>query len=236
MLISCNFTGSTRLSEQDKQTLLPGRLARSSVVPFGNTVQSPPQPQQLVADSRPAGMIERLYSGIRLAPLPPPLKTQRNRWSESQQIPSAGSQQIQSVGSRAWPDRRNAADGIGRLGSLEAGLALLPSGLDTAQTKQDAAGSVQSQPAVEQVGSGANEITTDNAEHVTEVRDPDSSVGPEDKRDISVVQQSRSGRKWWHSVLLVRHLQLPMLPMHGDCVPHQDSLVCLNSEKASNNC
>ncbi len=145
-------------------------------------------------------MIERLHSGIRLAPLPPPLKTQRNRWSEGQQI--------QSESSHAWPDRANAVDGIGRLGSLEAGSALLPSGLDAAQTKQDAAGSAQSQPAVEQPGSGANQITADNAEHVTDVRDPDSSVGPEDKRDTIDVEQSRSGRKWWQSVLLVRHLQL----------------------------
>ena len=175
-------------------------------MPFGNPVQSPSQGQQLAADSKPAGMIERLQSGIRLAPLPPPLKTQRNRWS----------------------DRPNSVDGTGRLGSLEAGSALLPSGLDTAQTKQDVAGSAQSQPAVEQPGSGANQITADNAEHVTQVRDGDSSVAPEDRRDTVGVKQSRSGRKWWQSVLLVRHLQLHMLPMHGDCVPHQDSLVCLN--------
>jgi hypothetical protein len=220
LFISCSFTGSLRLSEQDKQALLPGRLARNSVAPFGNPVQSPYQAQQLATDSKPAGMIERLQSGIRLAPLPLPLKTQRNRWSEGQQL--------QSVGSHAWPDRPNAVDGIGRLGSLEAGSALLPSGLDAAQTKQDAAGSAQSQPAVQQPGSDANRITADNAEHVTGIRDRDSSVGPENKRDTIDVKQSRSGRKWWQSVLLVRHLQPHMLPMHGDCVPHQDSLVCLN--------
>ena len=111
------------------------------------------------------------------------------------------------MGSHAWPDRPNAIDGIGRLGSLEAGSALLPSGLDTAQNK-DAAGSTQSQPAVEQPGSGAKQITANNAEHVTEVRDRDSSVGPEDRRDTMGVKQPRSGRKWWQSVLLVRHLQL----------------------------
>ncbi len=165
-------------------------------------------------------MIERLYSGIRLAPLPPPLKTQRNRWSEGQQI--------QSVGSRAWPDRPKDVDGIGRLGSLEAGSALLPSGLDTAQTKQDAAGSVRSQPAVEKPGRGVNQISADSAEHVTGIRDRDFSVAPEDRRDTVGDKQSTSGRKWWQSVLLVRHLQLHMPPMHGDCVPHQDSLVCLN--------
>ena len=178
--------------------MLPGRLARNSVAPFGNPVQSPFQAQQLAADLRPAGVIERLHSGIRLAPLPPPQKTQRNRWSESQQI--------QSVGSHAWPDRPKDVDGIGRLGSLEAGSALLPSGLDAAQTKQDAAGSAQSQPAVQQPGSGTNQITADNAEHVTEVRDPDSKVGLEEKRDTMGAKQSRSGRQWWQSVLLVRHL------------------------------
>ena len=200
MFITCDLAGSIRLSEQDKQVLLPGRLARNSVAPFGNPAQSPSQAQQLATDSRPAGLIERLQSGIRLAPLPPPLKTQRNRWSEGPQI--------QSVGSHAWPDRPNAIDGIGRLGSLEAGSALLPSGLDTAQNKQDAAGSTQSQPAVEQPGSGAKQITANNAEHVSEVRDRDSSVGPEDRRDTTGVKQPRSGRKWWQSVLLVRHLQL----------------------------
>ncbi len=193
--------------------MLPGRLARNSVAPFRNTAQSSSQTQQLAADSRPAGMLERLHSGIRLAPLLhdlSPLKTQRNRLSEGQQI--------RSVGSHAWPDMPNAVDGMGRLGSLEAGSALLPSGLDAAKIKQDAEGSVQSQPAVEQPGSGANQITANNAEHVTEVRDPYSNVGSEDRRDTIDVEQSRSGRKWWQSVLLVRHLQLHMLPVHSDCV------------------
>lgn len=196
--------------------MLPGRLARNSVAPFDNTAQSPYQAQQLAADSRLAGRIERLHSGIRLAPLPPPLKTQRNRRSESQQA--------QLVGGHAWPDMPSANDGIGRLGSLEASSALLPSGLDTAQIKQDAAGSAQSQPTAEQPvkqpGSGANQISGNDVEHVTEVKDSDSSVASEDRRDTMGVEQSRPGCKWWQSVLLVRHLHLRRLPVHGKCMRH----------------
>ncbi len=149
-------------------------------------------------------MIERLYSGIRLAPLPPPLKTQPSRRSEDQQI--------QSVGSRARTGVPK-ADDMRRLENMEAASALLSTVADVAQTKQDATGSVQNQPAVQQPRRRAKQITANSAEHVAEVRDHASSVGPEDRQDTTGVEHSRSGPRWWQPVLLVRHFQLHMLPI-----------------------
>ncbi len=214
MLISCNLTGSARLSEQDKQASLPGRLARNSVVPLGNTSS---QAQQLALDSAPSGITERLQPFFSLASSP---LTQPSRRSEDQQI--------QSLGSRAQTDVPK-ADGIRGLESLEAGSALLSGAQDAAQNNQDATGSVQSQPTVRQPRRRANQITANSAERVAEVRNHASSVGPEDRQDTMGVEQSRSGPRWWQPVLLVRHFQLHMLPicvvivnlnMLSDCEPH----------------
>lgn len=207
VLISCNLTGSARLSEQDKQASLPGRLARNSVAPLGNAARSSSQAQQLAADSAPSGITERLQPF--LSPASSPL-TQPSRWSEDQQI--------QSVGSRARTDVPK-ADGIRRLENLEASSALLSRVQDAAQTKQDAKGSVRSQPAVQQPRRGASQINANSAQQVAEVRDGDSSVGPNDRQDTMGVEHSRCGPRWWQPVLLVRHFQLHMPPMLSDCKP-----------------
>jgi len=207
VLISCNLTGSARLSEQDKQASLPGRLARNSVAPLGDAARSSSQAQQLAVDSAPSGISERLQPFFSLASSP---LTQPSRRSEGQQT--------QSMGSRARTDVPK-ADGSRRLESLEAGSALLSTVQDAAQTKQDAAGSVQSQPAVQQPRRGASQITANSAEHVAEVRDHASSVGPEDRQDTTGVEHSRPGPRWWQPVLLVRHFQLHMLLMLSDCEP-----------------
>lgn len=195
-MTGCNLTGSSRFSEQDIQAQLPSRIARNAVAPVSNYPQSPPQ-AQLAAESRPIEMIERLQSGIRLAPLPydmsqrSQLPGQRNRWPEGQPL--------RSLGSGIRRDRVSTLEGIGKLGSLEAGSALLPSGLDANQIRQDPASQARSKSA-QPVGG-----VTDGA---AAQQVADATAGDEDAESSTYEEGARPGRRLWQTLLLVCSLSI----------------------------
>ena len=192
----CNLTGSSRFSEQDIQAQLPSRIARNAVAPVSNYPQSASQ-AQLAAESRPIELIERLQSGIRLAPLPydmSPLKSQRsqlpgqrNRWPEGQPL--------RTLGSGIRRDRVSTLEGISKLGSLEAGSALLPSGMDANQIRQDPASQAQSKSA---------QPVSDATDGAAAQQVADVTAGDEDAESSTYEEGARPGRRLWQTLLLVR--------------------------------